>query len=766
MPPHVPHRLSPPSRCSRGGILLGLAAALLATAVASHPVGAAVTPAVAVAAPAVMGHHHAMIPGPQRRPAGTNGVYQTTATTSYNWSGYALTGPTGAFSSVTGCWTVPTVLATSYDSYSSSWVGIDGMTDLSHLIQAGTDQFWIGSQAVYHAWWEILPASETAITSLTISAGDAMCAAIQGSGGSWTITVWDHTTGAEFATTQSYSGAADSAEWITEAPATSSGSGYCILPLADYQQVSFEASANDSPASLASASAERIQMLPTQQPTACNTSDNANNNSTPSVPSSAGYGFNDAYGTTQPSPPTSPTAPTVSSVSPTSGSGAGGQAVAIGGTGFEAGAVVAFGPTLSGSVTLTGTSHISAVTPPGQGTVNVMVLNPDGGVGGQALAFAYMGNVGAPVAVLAPGGGTKLVFWRGAGDNHLDEAVYSISAAQWSGPVDLTAALGVPSSGDLTGAPAVIFTPDGGQLLVFWPGANGDLWEAWYTYSLGYWLVQDLTAANGLQGAGSAVSTPSVTFTPGGGQQLVFWRGSNDDLWEAWYTVALSRWYSEDLSTGLLGGAGQGTLASSPTVILTPGGGQQLTFWEGTNSHVWEAWYTVATYSWNVQDLTAARFPGAASTASSPDALLTPGAGQQLIFYQAAGTGDLWEAWYTVATYTWNAQDLSTAHLGGAGSLASGPVVRVISGGGQQVVFWQTSGGHLDEAWYTVASYTWAIEDVSAAAGIPSTGALASAPSVLVLPSGALDAFWQSATNNLWEADNSGGWSYSNLGNG
>jgi hypothetical protein len=369
-------------------------------------------------------------------------------------------------------------------------------------------------------------------------------------------------------------------------------------------------------------------------------------------------------------------------------------------------------------------------------------------------------DVGPPVAVVTPDGGQKLLFWAGATDHHLYEAWYTFSTGQWSGPVDMTGMLSVPSGGYLASAPTVLFTPDGGQQLVFWQGANGDLWEAWYTYATFSWNVQDLTAAHGLQGAGGVASAPTVTITPGGGQQLVFWQGTNHDLWEAWYTVATFSWSSQDLSTGLLGGAGRGTLGSAPSVILTPGGGQQLTFWEGTNNDVWEAWYTVATYTWNVQDLSAARFPGAAAVASAPDVLLTPDAGQQLLFYRAAGTGDLWEAWYTVATFTWNAQDLTTSQLGGLGSMTSGPVALITPGGGQQLVFWQTTSLHLDEAWYTVSTSSWAAQDISAGAGLPGGAGLASSPSVMLLGNSEQDVWWLGADNSLWELLYDGAWTY------
>jgi hypothetical protein len=51
-----------------------------------------------------------------------------TATTSTNWSGYAVTATAGTVSYVAGTWTVPTVTAssTSKSGYCAVWVGIDG----------------------------------------------------------------------------------------------------------------------------------------------------------------------------------------------------------------------------------------------------------------------------------------------------------------------------------------------------------------------------------------------------------------------------------------------------------------------------------------------------------------------------------------------------------------------------------------------------------------------------------------------------------------
>lgn len=137
---------------------------------------------------------------------------------STNWAGYALTG--SGFSSVSGQWQVPQVSTPTkpksvYDS--SDWVGIDGDND-SDLIQAGTEQGWYHDAAFYRAWWEILPANETVISSVPVHPGDTMSVSISEGDPDWTITLQDLTSGQSFTTSQPYAGPLTSAEWIHERP--------------------------------------------------------------------------------------------------------------------------------------------------------------------------------------------------------------------------------------------------------------------------------------------------------------------------------------------------------------------------------------------------------------------------------------------------------------------------------------------------------------------------------------------------------------------
>src|SRR5439155_9890833 len=151
-------------------------------------------------------YHHPRVSAAPARSAGW---------ASSNWSGYARA---GSFTRVSGAWVVPSVASSRKATYSSQWVGIDGFNN-SSLIQTGTEADFYNGSAHYGAWWEILPAAETVIPSITVHPGDHMSATItKGSGNNWTISISDTTRGTSFTTSKTYAGHGTSAEWIEEAP--------------------------------------------------------------------------------------------------------------------------------------------------------------------------------------------------------------------------------------------------------------------------------------------------------------------------------------------------------------------------------------------------------------------------------------------------------------------------------------------------------------------------------------------------------------------
>ena len=239
--------------------------------------------AVPVAGSATSIVHHPRVAS--RQPA--HGATGNLGWSSSNWSGYAVTG--SGFTSVTGSWIVPQVTSSRKATYSSSWIGIDGFNN-SSLIQTGTEQDWYNGSAHYSAWWEILPAAETPIGSITVQPGDRFSASVSANGGgTWTITITDNTSGQTFTTVQSYSGPETSAEWIQEAPTV----GGRIAPLANYGTTSFDPGTVDG-VSPGLTTADGGVMIQRQTQV-----------STPSNPDGDADGFNVSYGSVAPAPPAS-----------------------------------------------------------------------------------------------------------------------------------------------------------------------------------------------------------------------------------------------------------------------------------------------------------------------------------------------------------------------------------------------------------------------------------------------------------------------------
>jgi hypothetical protein len=170
---------------------------------------------------------------------------------SENWSGYAVTGANGAYSSVSTSWTQPTATCTSSgrhgrggsDTYAAFWAGLDGYSSDS-VEQTGTLIECVGSSAYYYGWYEMYPAALTTYSN-TVRPGDAMSASVTFTGSdTYTLTLSDATQGWTETTVQNESGLdRSSAEVITEAPCCTNSGG--ILPLADFGTVNYTASADN-----------------------------------------------------------------------------------------------------------------------------------------------------------------------------------------------------------------------------------------------------------------------------------------------------------------------------------------------------------------------------------------------------------------------------------------------------------------------------------------------------------------------------------------
>jgi hypothetical protein len=143
------------------------------------------------------------------------------ATTSGNWSGYAVESPS-QFTQVLGSWVQPKATCSGFGhTYAAFWVGLDGYTS-SSVEQLGTDSDCknINSPS-YYAWYEMYPAASVNISTsqFPVKPGDTITASVTRSGTSYTLSM-QSSNGATFSITQTGSDANTSAEWVAEAPDT------------------------------------------------------------------------------------------------------------------------------------------------------------------------------------------------------------------------------------------------------------------------------------------------------------------------------------------------------------------------------------------------------------------------------------------------------------------------------------------------------------------------------------------------------------------
>ncbi len=161
-----------------------------------------------------------------------------------NWSGYAATAGGGAFTQVTGTWTVPIASCPdSSTSYSSAWIGIDG--DGSNSVeQDGTDSDCTNGVPTYYAWYEMYGDSAVnggasvplAANAYGVSPGNVMSATVSLTGSGWMLSIDDLSSGWTSSNGPfPFNANQSSAEWIVERPQV----GGALTALTDFGTASF-----------------------------------------------------------------------------------------------------------------------------------------------------------------------------------------------------------------------------------------------------------------------------------------------------------------------------------------------------------------------------------------------------------------------------------------------------------------------------------------------------------------------------------------------
>ncbi|KAJ7119064.1 peptidase A4 family-domain-containing protein [Mycena epipterygia] len=162
---------------------------------------------------------------------------------SSNWAGTAFESPAGTYKLVTGTFVVPTLKVPAGGSSSSTfaasaWVGIDGDTCGSAILQTGIDFTISGGRFSFDAWYEYFPDFAHDFTGITVSAGNTIKLTVTASSATaGTAIIQNVSTGVTVtkALTSTARLCMQNAEWIVE----DFEEGNSLVPFANFGTVTF-----------------------------------------------------------------------------------------------------------------------------------------------------------------------------------------------------------------------------------------------------------------------------------------------------------------------------------------------------------------------------------------------------------------------------------------------------------------------------------------------------------------------------------------------
>ena len=198
---------------------------------------------------------------------------------------------------------------------------------------------------------------------------------------------------------------------------------------------------------------------------------------------------------------------------------------------------------------------------------------PSGWIGPTKLGMGPLGSQPTAASIPNSSGVAEIdVFWMGDGTGaNLWQADYLTSTGKWTGPT-------YRAMGPLGSAPTATEqqTSAGPQIQVFWKGTDNALWEG-YTSGGSTWTGPK---SHGMGPLGSAPSAASLSY----GKEIVFWAGTTTTLWQGNWDSA--SWNGLDLNGP--NSVGFGPMASAPTVAPQQPDGWDV-FWIGTDGNLWGA---------------------------------------------------------------------------------------------------------------------------------------------------------------------------------
>jgi len=185
---------------------------------------------------------------------------------SSNWSGAALV--TTGVTEVSGTFTIPKPTvpsggSTRSDFCGAAWVGIDGDTCQSGLIQTGV--FWCveDGEFAYEAWFEYIPQASIAYSGISVTSGDEIKVTVTKTNDNSGVTTLENvgtgqTVSHTFTDQTDGTLCGENAEWIVE----DFTEGDSLVPFADFGTVTFTgAEATVNGATVTAAEADTIVLV-------------------------------------------------------------------------------------------------------------------------------------------------------------------------------------------------------------------------------------------------------------------------------------------------------------------------------------------------------------------------------------------------------------------------------------------------------------------------------------------------------------------------
>jgi hypothetical protein len=270
--------------------------------------------------------------------------------------------------------------------------------------------------------------------------------------------------------------------------------------------------------------------------------------------------------------------------------------------------------------------------------------------------------------------------------------------------------------------PFALREPNTGNEDIFYRGTNNALWQEAWTPSSGWKAPYEI---------GGDLTSKPMGFIEPNGTMNVFYRGANHAIWQA-YRESDGHWSTYEVLAGAPISSGK------PAGYMEPNGTINIFYCSASNV-ISQLYYTGS--SWTDPGMAVGE---AAPCAGDPSAYLQP-SGEQNVFYRTT-SGNVGQVWYSSGWHN------SPIEVGGN---VTGTVGAYLESNGLQNVFYRTTSNSMGQVWYNSEGWH----------NNPLGGQVYSNPAAFVTPNGVQHVFYVNNYGTIAEFyDGASGWESHELG--